>query len=170
MASRKWILTAPHSVCPVEKTEGHPCDTLAWQAATVLNGKIRNALLFNKPTRPRSEGDLNRFETKDDVWTKQLQEFQKGPMKMGLIDVHSFPDDQKLDCYFISNKPYSTLVSGLYEETSKRFKTDLFEGGENAIILTSKVPSVLIEFNEGISSSRLSDLCDTITGVLQRFD
>ena len=90
------IITVPHGKCPDdEEVSGRFCDERADEAASALSALLPTASVYRAPTY-RSEGDLNRPETRNTEWRRAIQAEVQRHVANGyhviLFDMHSFPN------------------------------------------------------------------------------
>lgn len=173
---RTVVLTVPHAACAqVAHQPGagaHPCDWRAHAAADCVKASISNhrrAKVFANTDLPRHRCDMNRIRCRNAGWRKKILKYVQDRRVNNVVfvlDVHSFPSDYPtygrwelvvLDDDGRRRKHYTAdFVLSMRE---KGIKAGWLQGGGNDIHVemrtVAKVPSFLLEFNEGIGRSRL---------------
>jgi hypothetical protein len=154
----KVILTVPHARCPLHNKD-HNCDVIAPAVGRALKSYLErqgmDVFLFMGNV-PRTECDLNREGVRKTHWYKTV--FNELRMGDVLIDVHSFPsDDRKFEgndivLYWFHQPNNLDFVNALVDNMRSDFMVATMEGNEyNTLVrdaLKLGVKAVLIEFNE----------------------
>lgn len=166
------IITTPHDKCP-GGVQGRFCDVRANEAARALAALLPEASIYRAPTY-RFEGDLNRPETRNTEWRREIQAEVQQRVANGdhvvLFDVHSFRDSREsygvthentvpqLVLLDVPSLPHVALADKISSTTSVRQVVVRVASEINDITVQARavgnVDAMLWEFNE--SAARLS--------------
>lgn len=167
------IITAPHSKCNENIKERH-CDRVAKIAANYLYNKINYPKILLLGDEYRYDIDLNRNESINQTkFWRSLKELIKklkynGWDNIFILDIHSFPPDISNDeIFIIDNSNNSNYIISLVNYLNDNYiKTDIYNGTDiNAIVINgikNGIKSLLIEFNEKLTNSRIDYMTDII--------
>ena len=151
----RTLITVPHATCV--NVPGHWCDSLAKTAATLFQKAIPHSRIFELPPNRLTE-DVNRGASTGGAWWSGFRE-ERATSSL-LLDVHSFPPSYRKDeMYFIFNDDNLSLTRKVAGGAP------IFRGVDNAIT-EGVANSLLIEFNEGLSETRLKELVQMVVGRL----
>ena len=185
----KIIFTCPHSVCKEGSNRSEQiCDYNSKEFAQLLAAKCSNIeTIIIESNQNRTAMDDNRFEqnmlTESDLWINLQQEI-KNYFKLKnsfdnllIMDIHSFPDRENLDIYFLDTEPYQEILIKLNEYLiSKGYNSKILTGkiGSNSIIDLHKlhpltIRSFLVEINEKFNNEELQKIAQVIADFLHGF-
>lgn len=174
------IITAPHSLCFIN-TPYRNCDTAAFLASHRLvdqlsisgfmNGSIGMSpiqIKYYPSTHHRSEIDLNRAESRECDYRKNLSENMSDAFL--LIDIHSFERNgygQDVDVVILDDVPRTDYGEKLYDMMKARNISVAYIKGWKINDITEEarhrgIPAIIIEYMELISK----DTIDQINNVV----
>jgi predicted N-formylglutamate amidohydrolase len=186
------ILTVPHAQGCDSATSRHPCDALAEGLARYLQQSCKNAAIESEVlvgVTPRANLDLNRKESRNTEYRKQINERIQYHQQRGdvvwVIDCHSFPQDYQwtaqqttdfviLDTW-LNNRPtaYVTTLTNFLQKRKvhvTQLRGALPEDDEtNDIMDTSRqlgAYSFLLEVKEGLETSTLQKMSVSLVAWL----
>jgi len=167
------IITVPHGKCP-RGSVVRQCDERANEVALTLAAFLPEASVYWAPSY-RVEGDLNRPETRQWGWRREIQaEVERqvaGGNRVVLFDIHSFPDTStsfgvlppsgavpQLVILDQPSMPHTALARQITSTTSVSLLAVLVASEINDITTQARaagnVDAMLWEFNE--SSTRIT--------------
>jgi hypothetical protein len=183
-----FIITVPHGICVnmqkirVDLEDIRNCDKKAEEAANILINELKPYKTFFA-THYRENTDLNREESRVTKFRTDIRTILKDCRSKRsnclLIDVHSFPqgtitkdEEKEPDIYLIRSFYDNKIGEYLYNYLIKNdIMTLMFPGSpENDILLEAtyfKVPSILIEFKESLSKSKLEKIIKVLSKGLK---
>lgn len=185
----KIIFTCPHSVCNFGTTRRKQiCDYSSKVFTKILAEKCTNIdSILIESNQNRTIMDDNRFEQemliKSKLWLK-LQEEIKKYFKLNksfdnllIMDMHSFPDRDNLDIYFLDTEPYQEILIKLNDYLNdKGYNSKILTGkiGFNSIMDLHKlhpltIRSFLVEINEKFNNKELQKIAQDIANFLHQF-
>src|SRR3972149_5346631 len=174
-----YIIVAPHSYCLTFKTR--VCDKLAYKAAQFFaeffNSKNQAHVLMLPSTIPRSLQDSNRKEGRDSPLRKQLRIEVNNRTNPFVLECHSFYDKNKLYDIYTGFKDNNVYMISDYAKKNKLYdklgeKYIIISGIDNDIqkeMRNMGIPTILIEFYEGLPMKELQKLCTDIGKELVEF-
>ncbi len=180
------VITVPHAACAsVRHLPGHLCDLSAEKAARCVAKHLRSSVssrIFANTWTPRFNCDMNRWRCRHRPYRTEILTYvqdRKNNVAF-VLDAHSFPAD------FSTYARWEVLVLDDFQPRAsytvdfvgalkaKGINAGWLQGARNDIHVqmrtVAKVPSFLLEFNEGISNSRLENLiCPAVAGWLSEW-
>lgn len=174
---RTVVLTVPHAACAqVAHLPGHPCDWKAQTAANCVKANLSSAAaikakVFANTDLPRhSTCDMNRLRCRNTEWRKKILKYVQDQHNnvVFVLDVHSFPSNYptygrwELVVLDDAKRRKQYTIDFVLSMRRKGIQTGWLRGGGNDIHVemraVASLPSFLLEFNEGISDSRLRNV------------
>lgn len=185
----KIILTVPHAECIEDEQialqlNHHTCDYIAPEASITLASifnffNIRPAVFT--ATVNRLYGDMNRPNTRNELFRQRITQAQQSGKTKLVLDVHSFSsisaeiDDtwKDLDLGVMTlGEPKSWHISmiAFLKDVIPQFRIRQITGSQiNDIMFVADqagIPTVLLEFYEELSQYKLTLLCSAIVSFL----
>jgi hypothetical protein len=176
------LITTPHSFCT--KTKNRTCDLKAETAAIELLNSLtkKGFVVFWLPANvDRSIIDLNRKNSRNVPWRKQLLNLLSNLKPSLIIDVHSFvpkynPEFGKYNVVFPGQKPSNLVIFegpnnylnniSISNFLQKALKYPVRKNETCLDILVESaeqnIPGVLLEFNEDISGETIKQICEKL--------
>jgi hypothetical protein len=171
------VLTVPHAACP-DLPRYHECDFAATRMARLLRLALQKKnveVSLHEAEVPRAAVDMNRPVGRGTAWRKTVMDVATAAAARAttvVLDVHSFPPDtpgamggSTLSVMTLgAPKQWQlSLIASLQQAAGPRLRVVHVEGSLlNDIMLTATergVPSVLLEFREGLALSDAALLC-----------
>ncbi len=171
------ILTSPHSYCTNTSYISHMCDFLAEKALTILQEKISNFefIYVHKSNIDRRIIDLNRPISRNTRYRLSVDRILEKSDKHTtvLLDIHSFPignfDNSEIAILWIHDSSFADNLEqylnnhGIY---SQKFLGSKINDIMYSAIQEGFQNSLLLEFNESLSNSRLDYICSVIANFV----
>lgn len=185
----KIIFTCPHSVCNLGTNRSEQiCDYNSKIFAEILSKKCSNIEnIIIESNQNRTIRNDNRFTEKmlikSNLWIELQNELKKyynmykSFNNLLIMDMHSFPDRDNLDIYFIDTEPFQEIVIQLNKFLiEKGYNSKILIGkiGFNSIIDLHKlhpisIRSILVEINEKFNNEELNKIGKDIAFFLHKF-
>jgi hypothetical protein len=172
------IITVPHCQCDFSDSIRN-CDRVARYSASLLFDKIPYERVIFFSDIPRAQIDLNRYPSRSTSFRRRISDlfFQLArdnrTSNVLLLDIHSFDENHfgPVELAILDEKPgNSSYVSRFHSCLIREgVVTSRFIGDHNDILQEARsysIPSVLLEFNENLTPSRIDEITSIVVKCL----
>lgn len=172
--SKTILITVPHAKC-VSTGSNHSCDTIALSRGKALEMSMQNRginIQLCAANTNRLVMDENRDESWNDEYRINIRNIMNEQNVAMLVDVHSYPNEGSFKGYDMYILYLEELISSGYAYglnkflDEKGYRVGRTRGSRvNSIMREAtemNIPSILIEFNEGMDEAREEKLVQDI--------
>lgn len=163
------LITVPHAGCFSRPMTRH-CDIISEKAAlNLLSFLPESEIIIGRAYRETL--DLNRDESLDHPFRKEIREIVQEINPNIVLDIHSFPDGSDYfgdtDLTILDEKPGTSYGEDLfrYLEAETTYHIGYFPGIKNSIMREMRdmgIPCLLIEYSEALHENDITTLNEVI--------